>query len=57
MGACSTWRKLPQEKRDSIDEASAIQIMMEIPTIIKRPVLIQGKEVLVGFDEERYLAL
>ena len=48
------WRKLSQEQRDSIDEPSAVQLMLETPSIIKRPVLIDGKNILVGFKESDY---
>jgi len=48
------WRKLPQEVRDNIDEKSAIQIMLETPTIIKRPVLVNDDDLLVGFSDQVY---
>ena len=48
------WRKLPAEVREHIDEASAMKIMAETPTIIKRPVLVQDGRVTVGFSPERY---
>ncbi len=48
------WRKLSQEQRDNIDQASAIRIMLATPSIIKRPVLVQGEQILVGFSEDRY---
>ena len=51
------WRKLSQEQRDNIDEPSAIQLMLETPSIIKRPVLITGDRILVGFKESEYQAL
>jgi len=48
------WRKLPQEVKDSIDEASAIRLMLETPSIIKRPVLIHSDHIQVGFKPEDY---
>jgi Spx/MgsR family transcriptional regulator len=48
------WRKLPQETRDGIDEASAIRLMLETPSIIKRPVLDTGPARHVGFKPEQY---
>ena len=53
----TTWRKLPQETRDSINERSAIKAMLDSPAIIKRPVLTKGKKILVGFDESQYKQL
>ena len=51
------WRKLPRQVRDHIDEKSAIRIMLETPSIIKRPVLVDGDRLLVGFSEDSYKEL
>ena len=53
----TTWRKLPDKIKDNIDEKSAIKIMLEQPSIIKRPVLKAGDSYLVGFDEKNYARL
>ena len=53
----TTWRKLDDSIKDSVDETSAIQIMLENPSIIKRPVLSSGKTLLVGFKESEYVNL
>ncbi len=51
------WRKVPPEVREHIDEASAIRLMLETPSIIKRPVLeIDGKSH-VGFEPDQYQTL
>ena len=51
----TTWRKLPDEVKESIDQASAIQIMIDNTSIIKRPLLIDGGErKLLGFKAEDY---
>ncbi len=51
------WRKTPQEIRDAIDQHSAIQLMLETPSIIKRPVLVMNSGITVGFSDERYQQL
>ena len=51
------WRKVPDNVRASIDEASAIRLMLETPAIIKRPVLDTGKSLHVGFSEADYADL
>jgi Spx/MgsR family transcriptional regulator len=51
------WRKLDQEVKSGIDEASAIRVMLETPSIIKRPVLELGKKLHVGFKPAEYQAL
>ncbi len=51
-----TWRKLSDiEKAVINDNASAVRLMVEKPSIIKRPVLIKdGKLLHVGFDVHAY---
>ncbi|HHH37959.1 MAG TPA: ArsC family reductase [Sedimenticola sp.] len=51
------WRKLDPATRDNIDRESAIEVMLQTPTIIKRPVLEYDGQVEVGFSEARYQAL
>ena len=49
----TSWRSLSKEAQDTIvDESSAIKAMMENTSLIKRPVIEYGKELLVGFDEK-----
>jgi Spx/MgsR family transcriptional regulator len=51
------WRKVPQDVRDAIDEDSAVQLMLETPSIIKRPVLDTGRQLHVGFKPDDYARL
>jgi len=51
------WRKLSDEQRADVDDAKALSLMAEYPSLIKRPVLDTGKTLLVGFDEVAYTAL
>ena len=53
----TTWRKLADEIKNNIDESSSIQVMLENPSTIKRPVLEDGKILLIGFKEDEYKAL
>jgi arsenate reductase len=53
----TTWRKLDDDTKNNIDEASAIRIMLENPSIIKRPVLESGNSLLIGFKETDYQQL
>ena len=41
-------RPLPASKEEAID------LMMEQPNLIKRPILVRGTEVTFGFDKEAY---
>ncbi|MDO2424326.1 ArsC family reductase [Klebsiella pneumoniae] len=52
----TTWRKLDESLRNSIDNAdAAAALMLEMPAIIKRPLLCApGRPMLLGFSEARY---
>jgi Spx/MgsR family transcriptional regulator len=51
----TTWRQLPPAVQAKVkDEKSAIALMVEKPTLIKRPVVDDGKPWLIGFDEAQY---
>lgn len=52
-----TWRKLSDEVKSSMDEAAAIAIAHENPSIIKRPIIEADNTLLLGFDIENYKAL
>ena len=53
----TTWRKLDDEVKDNIDETAAIQLMLDNPSIIKRPILESGKLLLIGFRQDQYSQL
>jgi arsenate reductase len=55
--AGTTFRKLPENAKSGLTEARAMELMLEQPSMIKRPVLEQGRTLLVGFSEERYSAI
>jgi len=44
-------RPLPASKKEAID------LMMEQPNLIRRPILIRGSKVVFGFDKDAYEAL
>ena len=51
----TTWRKLSDEQKSSMDDMSAVECAMENPSIIKRPLLItDADDILLGFDEGQY---
>jgi arsenate reductase len=52
-----TWRKIPQADRSDLSEAKSIALMLEHPTLIKRPILESGKTVSAGFTPEDYAEL
>lgn len=53
----TTWRQLPDKKKENVDETRAIDLMLANPTLIKRPVLVHDKQVHVGFKPADYQKL
>ena len=53
----TTWRKLSDRDKDSIDEISAQSLLCEHASMIKRPVLLVGEHIEVGFSVAAYEAL
>lgn len=53
----TTWRKLPEATKKSVDETKAIDLMLANPTLIKRPVLVFSKITHVGFKPAEYEAI
>ncbi|WP_428239926.1 ArsC family reductase [Gynuella sp.] len=53
----TTWRKLDQNLRDNMTEQSAIDTILDNPSIIKRPVLETGNKVYLGFTPDMYSQL
>lgn len=53
--AGTTFKKLPEDKKEGLTEAKAIALMLEQPSMIKRPVLdLGGGKLVVGFKPELY---
>ncbi len=48
------WRKVPDEVKADINRETALQLMLETPSMIKRPVLDSGGELHLGFKPEEY---
>ena len=52
--AGTTFKKLPESDKEGLTERKAIALMMAQPSMIKRPVLDDGKHLLVGFKPDEY---
>jgi arsenate reductase (glutaredoxin) len=52
--AGTTFRKLPEADKEGLNERKALALMLEQPSMIKRPVLDVGGKRLVGFKPEIY---
>lgn len=54
----TTWRSLPDARKAAINNAeSAVALMLENASIIRRPILVTGGRVTIGFDETLYQSL
>ena len=53
----TTWRQLPNKMKEGVDENRAIDLMLDNPTLIKRPVLVRDKQTHVGFTPGEYKKL
>ena len=53
----TTWKNLDEKLKQSLNEYSAIRIMLENPSSIKRPVLVKDKTLFIGFKEDEYKSL
>lgn len=52
--AGTTFRKLPDDKKADLTEEKAIELMLEQPSMIKRPVLDADGKIEIGFKPELY---
>jgi arsenate reductase len=51
----TSWRQLDAQRKASVvDQSSATELMLENPTLVKRPVLEAGDRIVVGFSEPIY---
>lgn len=48
----TSWRKLDNDLKQDLDQAKCIELMLEHPTLIKRPVIVHDERVFVGFSKD-----
>ena len=53
----TTWRKLSDKEKELKNKTQAVELIINNPTIVKRPVLDVNKEFFVGFNNERYQSI
>ncbi len=54
----TTWRGLDAvTQAQATDAASAQQLMLQWPSLVKRPVLVKGQRVVVGVNPEAWLSV
>lgn len=50
----TTWKELDETVKENFNEKNAEAVIVENPTLIKRPLLDTGKQKYVGFKETEY---
>ena len=50
----TSWRQLSEEQKSDMTPEKAMQLMLETPTLIKRPILSIGDQLFVGFKPDLY---
>jgi arsenate reductase len=53
----TSWRQLSSEQQSDLDREKAARLMLEIPTLIKRPILDTGNALHIGFKPGQYDSL
>ena len=54
----TTWRKLSDQEKENVNEKRAIDLMVEHPSLIKRPVIEDSNgQIHVGFCETLYASI
>lgn len=51
-----TFKALPPEASRNLDASHALQLMLDHPTLVRRPICEHGARLLIGFKPERYAA-
>lgn len=52
----TTWRNLDEQIKKTLDKSTALSVLAENPTLIKRPIILQEGKALIGFNEKEYQA-
>jgi arsenate reductase len=50
----TTWKELDNNIKENFNEQNAVAVIVENPTLIKRPLLDNGKQRYLGFKDQEY---
>ena len=50
----TSWRQLDDAQKSDLTPDKAVQLMLAVPTLIKRPILENGQQLIVGFNPDQY---
>ena len=52
----TTWRNLDEDVKKTLSKSTALSVLADNPTLIKRPIILQDGKTLIGFDTKEYEA-
>jgi arsenate reductase len=50
----TTWRKIPDAQKQNLDERKALKLLEQNSSAIRRPIVENGNQLLVGFDPAEF---
>ena len=50
----TSWRQLSEVDKSDMDKSKALKLMLDHPTLVKRPVLETGSKIMIGFTPQQY---
>ncbi|MGB0764639.1 MAG: Spx/MgsR family RNA polymerase-binding regulatory protein [Luminiphilus sp.] len=50
----TTWKNLPEQQRQAVIDGEVLPVLLDNPTLIKRPVLVHRGDTVVGFTPSDY---
>ena len=53
----TTWRKLPDDVKEAMDDVAALRVAAENPSIIKRPLFGHQENITLGFKDAEYAVI
>ena len=53
----TTWRQLPDNVKEKMNEDSALKIALDNPSIIKRPLIVYKNTIHLGFKPDQYQSI
>lgn len=53
----TTWRALDADERANLNDKNASKFLAANPTLLKRPVVVSGRTVVIGYDEALWTAI
>lgn len=53
----TTWRTLDDAIKQTMDAAKAVDVILDNPAVMKRPVFVKGDQIIVGFKAEQQEAV